>query len=466
MLPPFDPWRTGAAMMDVASVSMASASQLDALRERRLAELLRAARASPFFKHIIGGRDPAGLRLGDLPVTHKEALMAGFSDWVTEPDLDLPQLRAFMSEPANIGKPFLGRFTVWESSGSHGEPGIFVQDASALAVYDSLEFLRRQVPRPWHALLDPWAASEHHVFIGATDGHFASTVSIERLKRWNPLMAHTVHSLSFMEPMASLAQQLRSINPAVIATYPSVAVMLAEERIGGRLDIAPKEIWTGGETLTAGMKALIAEAFDCAVVNSYGASEFLSLAWECGSGALHLNSDWAILEAVDERGRPVPPGTTGATTLLTNLANHVQPIIRYDLGDRVALRPTPCACGSHLPVITVEGRCGDVLRLGRPDTGEARISGLALSSVLETVQGLSDFQLIQQAPDELELRTALHASSAGAILGRARSALQGFLDSQGAPLVHIHCHRGRPCQRTRNGKVQRVIALPQAPVTP
>ena len=44
------------------------------------------------------------------------------------------------------------------------------------------------------------------------------------------------------------------------------------------------------------------ESFGCPVANSYGASEFLSLASECAEGSLHLNSDWAILESVDSNG--------------------------------------------------------------------------------------------------------------------------------------------------------------------
>ena len=42
-----------------------------------------------------------------------------------------------------------------------------------------------------------------------------------------------------------------------------------------------------------------------------------------------------ILEPVDRDYRPTPPGELSHTVLLTNLANAVQPIIRYDLGDSV-----------------------------------------------------------------------------------------------------------------------------------
>ena len=61
-------------------------------------------------------------------------------------------------------------------------------------------------------------------------------------------------------------------------------MLLAEERLAGRLTIAPQEIWTGGETLSTAMRRFVADAFRCPVVNSYGASEFLTLACECRCG--------------------------------------------------------------------------------------------------------------------------------------------------------------------------------------
>jgi hypothetical protein len=44
------------------------------------------------------------------------------------------------------------------------------------------------------------------------------------------------------------------------------------------------------------------------VHNAYGASEFPFIAFSCAHGWLHLNSDWAILEPVDEHLHATPPG--------------------------------------------------------------------------------------------------------------------------------------------------------------
>lgn len=460
MLPPFDPWRTLTAVAQVSMASSASEAELASLQARRLKALLVASQKSPLYRRVLGGREPAAWRLDELPVMDKAHLMARFDEWVTDPALKLGELRAFMAAPAHVGAPFKDRFMAWESSGSHGAPGVFVQDAATLAVYDALEFLRRRLPHPLHQAMDPFGLADTKVFIGATGGHFASTLSIERLKRLNPLLAGTLHSLSFLEPLPHLVARLTSLQPAVLATYPSVAVLLSEERLAGRLDIAPREIWTGGETLTAGMRHLISQAFGCTVIDSYGASEFLCLASECPHGVLHLNSDWAILESVDDDGRTVPAGQAGSTTLLTNLANHLQPIIRYDLGDRISFHGEPCACGSHLPTLSVAGRSGDLMHLRGAGERCTSIPFLALVTVLESVEGLPDFQLQQHSLEELTLSSEMDTPSVRSALRKAALALQGFLGNAGVPAVCVRCLPGRPSRRTCSGKVERVVAMP------
>lgn len=458
MLPPFDPWLSYKVAADVAAASRCSVEALQRRQHERLVALLRsAAQGSALYRPLLQGHDLTALPLQSLPPTHKRELMASFDRWVCDPALKLDALRTFMADRNRIAQPFAGRYVVWESSGSSGEPGVFVQDAAAMAVYDALEGMRRSVVRPPNDTMDPWFSGSI-AFVGAIDGHFASTVSVQRLRRLNPLLAGRLHCVSFLQPLPELVAELQALQPDVVATYPSAAVLLAEEKLAGRLGLDLREVWTGGETLSPAMRQFVQQAFGCPVVNSYGASEFFTLGSECRAGRMHLNSDWVILEPVDAQGRPVPTGEFGTTTLLTNLANHVQPLIRYDIGDRVAMRSQPCECGSHLPAIEVQGRSDDTLRLGKRGTRAVRVLPLALSTVLEDEAGLFDFQLVQQGPNDLLLCTGLRGDEARRALPRARRTLQAFLREQGAPDVHIHCRSGEPGRRGRSGKVQRVIA--------
>jgi phenylacetate-coenzyme A ligase PaaK-like adenylate-forming protein len=453
----FDPWCTSRVALDIACAGRAPLRAQQMQREQRLHALLEAARRSPLYRRHLGTQPVDRVRLTDLPPLRKADLMPHFDQWVTEPEVRLDDVRRFVADPARIGQAFLGRYVVWESSGSSGEPGLFVQDAAAMAVYDALEALRRPTLRPLQRAFDPLYLSERIAFVGATGGHFASTVSIARMRRLNPALRHALHEVSFLQPLARIDAALQAIDPTIVATYPSAAVLLAQEQSAGHLRARVQEVWTGGESLSPAMRRFVEQTFGCPVVDSYGASEFFAIGCECRCGRMHLNSDWVILEPVDARMHPVPPDQPCETVLLTNLANHLQPLIRYDLGDRVTVRSAPCECGSTLPVIEVQGRCDDTLWFESGGGRRVAVLPLALTTVLEVDAELFDFQLEQIGPRALELRTALHGEAALAQLRKGRQALLRFLARQGADGIDVGLRSGCAYQPGRSGKVQRVV---------
>jgi len=148
---------------------------------------------------------------------------------------------------------------------------------------------------------------------------------------------------------------LNEYQPAVIGSYPTALAVLAGEQAAGRLRIRPALALSGAERLSPAAAERIKTSFHCPLHDTYAASEFMGIAFDCRYGRLHLNTDWVILEPVDAALRPVPPGTPSHSTLLTNLANRVQPIIRYDLGDSITMLPSRCPCGSPLPLVRPEG---------------------------------------------------------------------------------------------------------------
>ena len=460
----FDPLRLQATMLDVVAATHATRTLIGQRQQQRLLQLLEAARGSPVYRERLGnGR----LRAADLarmaPVTKRE-LMDRFDDWVTDPTLRLDELRDFVSDPARAAEPWLGRYMVWESSGTSGHPGIFVQDAQALAVYDALEAVRHRVPARGgrglfsaFAVFDVMGASDRTALVTATGGHFASVVSFERLRRINPWLGAAARSFSLLQPIDDLVRELNEFQPSVVATYPTAAALLADEAEAGRLAISPRCVVTGGETLSKAVRGHVARVFDAQVRNSYGASEFLPLAWECAHARLHANEDWALLEPVDERLRPLPPGQPSHSVLLTNLANLVQPLIRYDLGDHVTFTGERCTCGSALPVIEVQGRSDDVLQVPSQRQGQkVSLLPLALCTVVEEEGGVFDFQLQQQGPSTLVLRLPLRGEAAEAAVARCRDALQHFALLQGAQPIRVLGEPGCEVPRGRSGKACRV----------
>ncbi len=463
-LPVFDPLRLTAVSLDVQAVQRLGAAGLRARQASRLRALVCAARErSRLYRELLPVVMPESegqIELAALPVVGKAQLMQRFDDWVTDPAIHRPELREFMADPRRVGTAFLGRYIVWESSGTSGEPCLFVQDARAMAVYDALEAVRRHTARPLQRLFDPLYLSERFAFVGATGGHFASVVSVERLRRLNPWMGTAFHSLSILRPTAELVAELNALAPTILASYPTAVALLAEQARSGALQIRPAEIWTGGETLTDAVRQLAEKTFGCAVRNSYGASEFLSIGWECAHGQLHANADWVILEPVDELRRPVAPGEYSHSTLLTNLANHVQPLIRYDLGDSLRIQAEPCACGSPLPVIEVRGRHDDPLVMQDAAGHRATWLPLALSTLLEEQAGVYDFQLLQRGAHTLGLRVGASGEEGRQAIARCCEALRALAQRDGLAGLKFVEEPDQPPLHGSSGKVKRVIAAP------
>jgi len=137
----------------------------------------------------------------------------------------------------------------------------------------------------------------------------------------------------------------------------------------------------------------------------------------------------------------------------------VQPIIRYDLGDRVRAAAGPCACGNPLPAIQVEGRSDDVVTLHTRDGTPVRLVPLALTTIVEDAARVHRFQIVQPAPDRLDLR--LMAADRARAGKTAIAALREYLDGHGLANVKVRLERGEPKPEpaARGGKLRQVIAL-------
>jgi len=83
----------------------------------------------------------------------------------------------------------------------------------------------------------------------------------------------------------------------------------------------------------------------------------------CGlSAGAHVAEDYAIVEALDARGQPVPDGTRG-TMVVTSL-DRDNPMIRYDVEDIIRIESDPCPCGETTRRAFFEGRAKDVVNVG------------------------------------------------------------------------------------------------------
>lgn len=450
--PPFDPWAWAQAWQETALVNLAPVVWARPLRVRRLSGLMETAlRDSPLYRRRARG----ATRLGELEPVTKAELMAGFDDWATDRRITLEGARHFLAQDDNVADAWLGRYMVWTSSGTSGEPGIFVQDAASLGAHDAIDALRLRGPT---MVPGPWCSGRRFAYVAATGGHYAGLASVLRLRRlalpgWAPCM----QVLSVATPLPELAAALQEMSPQVLVTYPSCAVALAEMQARGELRLKLEELWLGGEQLSPGQRRVLRSAFGCTLRNNYGASECMTIACECRHGRLHLHHDWVMLETLDRHGSPVPPGEDAHTVALTNLANRTQPLLRYVLNDRVRYHAGPCECGSPFPAIEVEGRADDTLHLPDAYGGQAVLLPLALEGAVEDEGGMARFQLLQSQAHTLELR--LPHGTPEADWQRALTALQALLQRHEVAGVQLLRGQQAPQADPRSGKLRRVVAL-------
>jgi predicted ATPase/DNA-binding SARP family transcriptional activator len=142
------------------------------------------------------------------------------------------------------------------------------------------------------------------------------------------------------------------------------------------------------ETLRPDLREAIRDGFGVPIVDAFGSTEGLVGTSLPDDPVLAFNDDVCIIELVDAEDRPVPDGVPSAKVLITNLSNHLQPLIRYELADRFVRQPAAAEDG-HLRA-TVEGRSDDVLRYERA-TIHPHVIGAVLAKTTEVI----DYQVRQ-----------------------------------------------------------------------
>lgn len=452
----FDSLRTriGAFRMQRASREAIRATQ-----RRRLEALLAfVVRESRFYKHRYADVERPITDLRSLPPVTKPQLMAQFDSVVTDTAVELADVEAFTTDAATIGRRYLGRYPAWLTSGTTGEPGRFLQDDWSMLATDSVgdrwtvpAFLDGTVLRRL-ALHDARTAE-----IAVGGGHYAAASGVELFRREHRVLRDRMRLVSPDTPLSGIVDALNEFQPAILVGYSTVLVELEREQRAGRLDLSPAYVAPSGEPITDSQKRRLRATFGCLVREVYGATEFYSIAVECGHGNLHANTDWIVLEPVDADYRPVASGEPSETVLLTNLANRIQPLVRYDLGDSITMYAERCTCGSAFPVIEVEGRQGDVLHV-ETESGELTpIFPLSLASVVEAVPGVRRAQLVQTEPATISVRLDVEDDVDDAtVWNGVETALVAFVESHDVHGLTVERATEPPARDPESGKYRHV----------
>lgn len=249
-------------------------------------------------------------------------------------------------------------------------------------------------------------------------------------------------------------QKLQRFQPHYLYGYVSAltAYIRFLERAGERLPKSVQCLITTSELLDPESRRLLEESTGLRVHNEYGCGEVGSIAHECEHGRLHIMTDNLILECLP--GPELPEGL--GELVVTDLHNHVMPLIRYRLGDLGELTDEPCPCGRPYPVLKrIVGRAYDMIY----DAAGRAYHPEAVLYVFEDLrrQGveLPPFQAVQRRNGELELRFEGSAPPPSEVVGLIKHAFQGALNDR--IIVEVSCVKR--LERESSGKLRVVKKL-------
>lgn len=403
-----------------------------AWREERLAFVLhRAATRVPYYREQWAARRSRGDRasselLANWPLLEKETLRRAPGSFVAD-DCDR------------------GRMFHEHTSGTTG---------TSLDLWWS-----RATVRAWYALFEArwreWYGVSRHDRWAILGGQLVVPVSRREppFWVWNPALNQLYMSSYHLAPelVPHYLEAMRRHRVRYVFGYTSalhsLALFALERAPEAARALGLTVAITNAEPVLPYQRETIERAFACPVRETYGMAEIVAAASECESGRLHLWPDAGHTEVLtSERATS---GHAVGDLVCTGLVNTDMPLIRYRVGDSVALDPdeTPCACGRSLPRLArIEGRVDDTLY-----TRDGRAVG-RMDPVFKSQLPIREAQIIQRALDRVHVRIVpapdFSRADGDAIIQRIRERMGN---------VTVELERVNAIPRTANGKLRAVI---------
>jgi phenylacetate-CoA ligase len=242
----------------------------------------------------------------------------------------------------------------------------------------------------------------------------------------------------------SAVKLLHRTQATMITGFPSIVhetLKLAHEQSLGR---SLRLVATKAEAIGPGLREFARQAFDCRVLDRYGAVEAGLIAVQCSAcDEYHFADRHLLVEVVKDDDSPAAPGEVGRL-LLTTLYNRAMPLLRYDIGDYVELSRNESCPRSNRSVRRIVGRERNIFKLA---DGRRLAPTLPAPAMLEL--GIRRFKLIQTTLRDVEL----YYVAAAEVPELTQEAAQRLIDHYVDPSVRADPRRVSDIPRNPGGKL-------------
>lgn len=359
-----------------------SSAQMNAMQDKKLRRLLHFAwKHSEYYHHAFAEAGITKDKISKLPLSafpsiDKGILMEHFDELVTVPGLKQAEIRKFDEE--GMENQTFRNCHVVHSSGSTGIPGYFIYDEDAWNQM-LLGIIRGAL---WNMtmpqIIKLLIGRPKILYIAATDGRYGGAMAVGDGIRG---VGASQKYLDINTPLEEWIEIISAFQPDIIIGYSSAIKILGELVEQRKVEVDVKRIICCGEPLNPGLRRFLENVFRTPVVNFYGASESLALGVETGrEKGMVLFDDLNLIEV--ENG----------AMYLTSLYNFAQPLIRYRISDRLALKE-PLMGSPFTRAEILLGRDEDILWFEDGKGSRDFLHPLAVEGFC--VEGLKDYQFRQ-----------------------------------------------------------------------
>ena len=421
-----------------------SQEQIKKIQYKRLKKIVEYSRCySPYFKNLYAsiGND---FKLEQLPITNKTEMMKNFNDWITDSNINIQKIEKFTKDIENVGRMIDNKYLVFKTSGSTGNPATVLYDKQNIDVASSVAAFRTFARKEDFKAFIKKGKTTAGVF--ANYGFYLACGMSRYLQLQMPRNKNKI-TVDVNASEEQIIKELNEFNPSMLSGYPSNLALLSNFE---ELTIKPDVVITGGELLTDEIRKKLIDKFNCYVQTHYSCTEAGEIACECSEKHLHINEDWVILEPVDKDNNSVGYGVRSDKVLITNLSNYIQPFIRYELTDRVVVHNEKCKCGKNSCWLEIEGRTDDILEF---ENG-VLIAPMSFYKILEEIEEITRFQLVQKSHQKLELR--IISNDRKAAFEKANKELIHFLNNKNVFNVKIFLSDELPQANKVSGKYNHI----------
>lgn len=353
---------------------------------------------SPFY------REYADAPLSEIPIITKREMLENFDDMNTV-GIKLGDALAvgLQAERERDFSPMIDNITVGLSSGTSGSRGVFLVSKQERLRWAGT-MLAHALP---HSILKPTRIA----FFLRANSNLYTTLNRGRhltLDFYDITQGRLLGRSGSGKGEEAYVDKLSGTQPDILVAPASILRHLAHRCYTGDLFISPKRIFSVGEVLDPSDKTYIEEVFKLRAWDVEAIPRFrVDQIYQCTegflgisdqAGTLRLNEAFVLIEKewIDKASGRFRP-------IITDFSRTTQPIIRYRLDD--ILIEDPSDTGHFTALKEIEGRADSTLYFQGID-GKLKpiFADTMRQAVLASPLGSADYQIIQTAPDTIEMK--------------------------------------------------------------